>query len=86
MQPRGSATVPERRRRQALTLEDEGLSLNAVARRLDCAPSSVMRWRNAVRRCGEQGFPVGVSPGRPPKLTARQRGQLVRLLLQGRLA
>lgn len=86
MRPPGSAAVLEGRRRQALTLLAEGLSLNAVARRVGCAPSSVMRWRNAVRRRGERGFQVGASPGRPPKLTARQRGPLVRLLLQGPLA
>ena len=86
MRPRGSATVLEGRRRQALALLDEGLSLNAVARRLGCAPSSVMRWRNTVRRRGERGFHVGASPGRPPKLTAGQRRQLIRVLLQGPLA
>jgi transposase len=78
--------VLEGRRRQALALLDDGLSLNAVARRLGCAPSSVMRWRNVVRRQGARGFEVRTSPGRPPKLTARQRRQLVRLLLQGPLA
>ena len=86
MRPKGSAAVLEHRRRQAVTLLDEGLSLNAVARRLGCAPSSVMRWRNAVRRRGARGFQVGVSPGRPPKLTAGQRRRLIRLLLQGPLA
>ena len=86
MRPKGSAAVLEGRRRKALALIEEGLSLNAVARRLGCAASSVMRWRNAVRRRGERGFRVGASPGRPPKLTARQRRQLVRLLLQGPLA
>jgi transposase len=45
-----------------------------------------MRWRDAVRRRGERGFRVGASPGRPPKLTKRQRQQLVRRLLQGALA
>jgi len=86
MRPKGSAAVLEHRRRQAVTLLDEGLSLNAVARRLGCAPSSVMRWRNAVRRRGARGFQVGASPGRPPKLTASQRRRLIRLLLQGPLA
>lgn len=86
MRPKGSAAVLEGRRRQALALLDEGLSLNAVAWRLGCAPSSVMRWRNAVRRRGERGFRVSSSPGRPSKLTARERRQLVRLLLQGPLA
>jgi len=86
MRPRGSAAVLEARRRQALALLKEGHSLQAVARWLRCAASSVMRWRDAVRRHGARGFQVGASPGRPPKLTKPQRQQLVRLLLQGSLA
>jgi transposase len=86
MRPRGSAAVLEARRRVALRLVEEGHSLQAVARWLRCAASSVMRWRDAVRRRGERGFRVGASPGRPPKLTKRQRQHLVRLLLQGSLA
>ena len=86
MRPRGSAAVLEARRRVALTLVEEGHSLQAVARWLRCAASSVMRWRDAVRRRGERAFQVGASPGRPPKLTKRQRQHLVRLLLQGSLA
>lgn len=86
MRPRGSAAVLEARRRVALTLVKEGHSLQAVARWLRCAASSVMRWRDAVRRRGERGFRVRASPGRPPKLTKPQRQHLVRLLLQGSLA
>jgi len=86
MRPRGSAAVLEARRRKALALVQEGHSLQAVARWLRCAASSVMRWRDAVRRRGERGFRVGASPGRPPKLTKRQRQHLVRLLLHGALA
>lgn len=86
MRPRGSAAVLEARRRRALALLKDGLSLNAVARLLRCAPSSVMRWRDRVRRKGERGFRVGASPGRPPKLAAQQRRQLVRWLLQGPIA
>jgi len=86
MRPRGSAAVLEARRRVALTLVEEGHSLQTVARWLRCAASSVMRWRDAVRRRGERAFQVGASPGRPPKLAKRQRRQLVRLLLQGALA
>jgi transposase len=86
MRPRGSAAVLEARRRHALALLKEGHSLNAVARWLRCAASSVMRWRNAVQRRGERAFQVGASPGRPPKLTKAQRHRLVRLLLQGALA
>jgi transposase len=86
MRPRGSGAVLEARRREAMALLNDGHSLSAVARWLRCAASSVMRWRNAVRRRGERAFRVGASPGRPPKLTTRQRRQLVRLLLQGPLA
>jgi len=86
MRPRGSAAVLEARRRRALALLNDGLSLNAVARLLRCAASSVMRWRDRVRRHGERGFDVGASPGRPPKLTSTQRRRLVRWLLQGPIA
>ncbi len=86
MRPRGSAAVLEARRRRAIDLLKDGLSLNAVAKLLRCAASSVMRWRDSVRRRGERAFRVGASPGRPPKLTAQQRRQLVRWLLQGPLA
>jgi transposase len=78
--------VIEARRRRALALLEDGLSLNAVARLLRCAASSVMRWRDRVRRHGQRGLRVRVSPGRPPKLTGAQRRQLVRWLLQGPLA
>ena len=70
MRPLGSAKVLEARRRRALSLVAQGLSLNEAARKLGCAPSSVMRWRDAVQRHGAAGLAVRVSPGRPPKLRA----------------
>ena len=83
MRPKGSAAVLVARRRRALGLLDRGLSLNEVARRIGCQPSSVMRWRNTRDRKGKQVFEVGTSPGRPPKLPSVQRKRLVRLLLKG---
>jgi transposase len=85
VRPKGSAKVLEDRRRRALALLAAGHSLNAAARRLGCAPSSVMRWRDLVRRRGEAGFTVRASPGRPTKLTRRQLQRLVRLLTAGAL-
>jgi transposase len=73
----------EARRHRALRLLDDGRSLNEVARLLECAPSSVMRWRDAREAGGEAALRVRFSPGRPPKLSARERRQLVRLLLRG---
>lgn len=86
MRPKGSAEVIAERRRRALALVDEGLSLNEVARRIGCAASSVMRWRNARQKRGEEAFEVGASPGRPPKLSPKQKKRLVKLLLKGPMA
>ncbi len=86
MRPRGSAKVLEARRRRALGLVAHGLSLNDVGRKLGCAPSSVMRWRDAVRRQGSRGLMVRSSPGRPPKLRPAEQRRLLKVLLRGALA
>ena len=86
MRPRGSADLLEDRRRRALSLVDDGLSLNEVGRRIGCSASSVMRWRDAFRRGGQRALKVRFSPGRPPKLSAARAGGLVRLLLKGAMA
>ena len=83
MRPKGSAEVLARRRRRALALLDEGLSLNEVARRMDCQASSVMRWRDTRDRVGEKVYEVGASPGRPSRLTPAEKKRLLRLLLKG---
>src|SRR5574341_181090 len=82
----GSAELLEDRRRRALALLDEGLSLNAVARQIRCAPSSVMHWRNSRRQGGAKALKVRFSPGRPPKLSATRCRLLLRVLLRGALA
>src|SRR5215472_10534210 len=80
---KGSADLLEDRRRRALALCDNGLSLNEVARRIQCAASSVLRWFRARRRGGPDALRVRSSPGRPLKLGRTQRRRLVKLLLQG---
>jgi transposase len=82
----GSAELLEDRRRRALALLDEGRSLNEVARRIGCAPSSVMHWRNKRRRGGEKALKVRVSPGRPHKLSPARCRVLLRVLLEGAVA
>ena len=82
----GSAKVLEARRRQALALVQQGLSLNAAARRLGCAASSVMRWVHAHRRHGEAGLKVRPAPGRPRRLSARQEARVRQQLLRGPMA
>jgi transposase len=83
MRPKGSAAVLEARRHRALRLLDQGRSLNEVARLLECAASSVMRWRDTRDAGGEEALQVRFSPGRPPKLSEREQRRLVALLLQG---
>jgi transposase len=86
MRPRGSADLLEDRRRRALALVDEGLSLNEVGRLIGCSASSVQRWRDARRRGGQKALKVRFSPGRPPKLSRTQGRQLVSVLLEGAMA
>ena len=83
MRLKGSAKFLEDRRRKALQLLQDELSLREVARRLGCHASSVMRWRDRLEEFGEKGLKVGRSPGRPARLTRKQKDQLVELLLHG---
>jgi transposase len=73
----------EARWRQGLALLDQGLSINEVGRRLGCAPSTVMRWRDRRTQVGEEGLKVRFSTGRPPKLTKANRKRLVQILASG---
>jgi transposase len=84
--PKGSADLIADRRRRALELLKSGLSLNEVARRIECAASSVMRWHDAWRRRGAAALNVGSSPGRPQKLRPVQQRRLLKVLLKGPLA
>lgn len=84
--PKGTAEAIETRRHMALRLLDQGYSLNEVGRMIGSAPSSVMRWRDARDRGGDQALKVRSSPGRPATLTAAQRKRLVGWLLKGAIA
>ena len=84
--PVGSAAVIEARRRQALRLLDEGYSLGEVGRMTGSAASSVMRWRDARDRGGDQALKVRLAPGRPPALSPAQRQRIIKRLLKGAMA
>ena len=86
MRPAGSPDLIADRRKRALDLLDEGLSLNAVARRIGCAPISVLRWRDARKKSGALVFVVKTSPGRPSRLSEKDIRKLAKLLLKGPLS
>ncbi len=83
MRPPGSPAELERRRLRAIALLEQGLSPHEVAERLGVDRRSVRRWKQAYRRRGVAGLRARPVPGRPPKLTARQRRTLVRWILRG---
>jgi transposase len=83
MRPVGSAKRLERRRERALALLREGHAPVEVARLVGVDRRSVRRWNAAHRRHGAAGLAARPVPGRPSKLTPRQRGQLEAALLRG---
>jgi len=83
MRPKGTSEELEHRRIQAVALLREGHSLNEVARRIGCHPSSVMRWRNALEQGGKQALRSKQAPGRPPRLTGQQKTRLATYLARG---
>jgi len=86
MRPHGSPKALEERRCRVIVLLKQKLSLHDIARRIGCHASSVMRWRNALRKGGPASLRARPAPGRPCRLTQRQKQRLVRLLLKGAMA
>lgn len=83
MRLKGSSDVLLARRRRAIKLLSEELSLNEIARRMECSPSSIMRWRDLWDALGEEGLKVRTATGRPAKMSEQQKSKLLELLLQG---
>ena len=86
MRPKGSADVLLARRRRAIQMLVEDISLNEIARRIGCNASSVMRWRDRWNDLGEAGLKVRSSTGRPARMSGQQKTELLQLLLQGPMA
>jgi transposase len=83
MRPKGSAGDLEARRRRAVALLEEGLGVREVARQMGCSPTSVSRWQAEVRAGGPDALRPKPTPGRPPRITPRQRAKLLKSLLRG---
>jgi transposase len=86
MRPQGSPEALEQRRRRVVKLLEQDLSLHEIARRVGCHASSVLRWRNALGSGGADALKAKPAPGRPPKLTSKEKAKLVKLLAQGAMA
>src|SRR2546422_1911781 len=83
MRPQGSPAELERRRLRAIELLQREVPVHVVAERLGVDRRSVRRWKRAHRGQGRAGLRARPASGRPPKLAATQRRQLVRLVVAG---
>jgi transposase len=83
MRPQGSPADLERRRLRAIELLERDIPVHAVADQLGVDRRSVRRWKRAYRQGGHEGLQARPVSGRPARLTARQRQQLVRWILKG---
>jgi transposase len=76
----------EKRRRRAVELSKEGKGIREVARQIRASPGAVHRWIQDWKRNGDAALAAKPAPGRPRKMTLKQREKLLRLLLAGALA
>ena len=83
MRPPGSKKKLEIRRRTAVGLRQQGMTVRTVADRVGCVPSSVVRWTQAFERQGEHGLDSKPQAGGKARLTVAQRERLRRQLLAG---
>jgi transposase len=86
MRPQGTPQQLQKRRNRAVQLLQAGMIPAVVARALSTARSLVTRWQQAFKRKGRAGLDAKPIPGRPPRLSAKQKRQLEQCLLEGPLA
>ncbi len=68
---------------RALQLLRQKKTLTEVASIVKSSVSSVKRWKDALDKHGEQALRAKPHPGRPPRLTVRQKERLLKTLLRG---
>lgn len=85
MRPKGSAAQLEARRLLAVKLLEEGWEVDEVAQIVGASTSSVRRWRQAVEKGGPEALNAVPHPGRKPRLSTKQKQQLLKILLAGPL-
>jgi transposase len=85
MRTHGSAAELEVRRRIAGELLLQGKSVAEVSRLVQASWSAVKRWKVAVERGGLEALAAKPHPGMPPRLSPRQKQQLLKILAKGPL-
>src|SRR2546423_417620 len=83
MRPVGTKQSLEVRRRTAVLLRKQGLTMRTVATKVGCAPASVVRWEQAFDRRGERGLDPKPQAGGKARLTKKQLERLARYLVAG---
>ncbi len=83
MRPKGTPKKLERRRRRAMALLDKGVSGVEVAKAVGATPGAISQWKARYQRAGPDALMAKSHSGPEPKLTAKQRKRLGRMLRQG---
>lgn len=86
MRPRGSPPELERRRERAIDLLQQGHRPVDVSRMVGVDRRSVRRWKAAFQRQGVAGIRAKPAPGRPARLSAEAKEELVKILMEGPIA
>lgn len=86
MRPKGSAAELEARRRRAAEYFQERMPLQVIADRFGVSLSSIKRWKAAWKTGRVDALAAKPHPPRACKLSEKQKGQLVKLLLAGPVA
>jgi transposase len=76
MRPTGSAAQLEYRRQLGGKWLAQGKGVREVARLLEVAPSSVSRWKQALKRGGERALRAKPHAGPTPRLSKAQKRRL----------
>ena len=75
--------LKEWKRAKAVLGYIDGRPTTQLSEELDVARSSVVRWLQWYDLCGLEGLRTAKSPGRPPRLSAKQRDELTRIIEAG---
>jgi len=86
MRPKGTAAELEARRLRAAELLLDGKATLEVARLVGASHSSVKKWKAALKQGGKGALAARPHSNTRSKLTAKQKQQLVKILVAGPLA